>query len=340
MVFRFLLAFLLAQEFVAAQSPNHIDSLTTAGQVLSFVQGLDTQYHSFIGAAFHPPVLKDCFGKKIWREYQQRVDSFGTTPYEKIDIDGNGETDLLFNGYDTVHNRGLTLVILSFGKDSFVVDKLPKEHRNLFIAARTVHIGNELFLAILTLAEFHKEISLRKRPIKIIDGFQWQRDTLRCLSAGLVEAMRPAEHKVKRLKYQLLLGFSMDGGYELTILQDSLRLEKGCDFSPNTPIDSGGIFIAKMDTATAHQLRMLFNYINFDQLKTNYSVGYSDGATGDFEILYDHHKRKTISDYGLIGTYALTTLQELLINLLKTQAWTRTKPGGRDFFYLPTGFWP
>jgi hypothetical protein len=343
MVFRLLLAFLLAQVLVMAQQPvtaqhpNRIDSLRTDEQVLSFVRGLDIKYYWFYSlkaASFEPPNVKNSIGVKLWRRYQQRVDGFGTRPYEILDLDGNGQSDLLFSGYDTVNCRRLTLLVLSFGKDSFVLHSFPKERLTDFFAARPVRIGNKNFISIIEHAYYYRELSFKNRPIKLIRGYRWQRDTLRCLSGGLVEATRAAGHKVKALKYHLFPGFSTSGSYQLTISQDSLRLEKGCDLSPKTPIDSGGIFIAKMDSATMHRLQELLWYIDFERLKTNYWVGWTDDATGTIDILYDDKKRKVIYDYGLIGTYGLRSLQDLLIDLLTTQTWVRIAPGGPDFLFL------
>jgi len=51
---------------------------------------------------------------------------------------------------------------------------------------------------------------------------------------------------------------------------------------------------------------------------------HADASTGLLEITYDRGKKKTINDYGAVGTYGLSALQSLLLELPSTQQWIKT----------------
>ncbi|WP_415324848.1 hypothetical protein [Chryseobacterium sp. MMS23-Vi53] len=62
----------------------------------------------------------------------------------------------------------------------------------------------------------------------------------------------------------------------------------------------------------------LLNYIDFENLADDYSVGYSDAGTTTLKITYDNLKVKTINDYGGMGTRGLRKLYDSLLDLKKT----------------------
>ena len=320
MVFRLLLAFLLAQQPVIAQQPvparepvaaplpviahhpNHIDSLTTTDLVLAYVGKL-TGHES--------ETLQPTPGKKL---------------FDKADLDNNGYTDLLFNG-DGGSGSDLarvTLVVLSFPGDSIVVRRLPDEYFYDSFAVNIVKLDGQPYIhAYQVTRKFRDSWSLKKnKPIRK-DYTEYRSDTLTWRQNALLEIAPRVEHKIDSITYALVGGFTIKGGFRLTIKQDSLLLEKEKDWLDTMNFGGGGIFIGRLDTAAHNRLYTLLECIDFPHLENDYSMSGSDASTGVLNISYDNGRKKRIIDYGARGTYALTALQNLLIGLLETQQWVQ-----------------
>lgn len=90
--------------------------------------------------------------------------------------------------------------------------------------------------------------------------------------------------------------------------------------------DSGGVFVARLSRATYSRITGVLNQINFPDLERHYAVQATCNPTGEIGIVYNNGNTKEISDYGLCGTYGLTALQDLLLNLYKTEQWTFIRP--------------
>jgi hypothetical protein len=125
MVFRVFLALIL--NLGQARSMAQIEKLTTTDEVLRFVGRVAPQYGT-ISSKFH-------FRLTTRRgSSDSLVKAYHLQSFEKADLDGNGLTDLIFNGSQLNYSASdtfeepLSLAILSFGKDSFYVSYLSLDH--------------------------------------------------------------------------------------------------------------------------------------------------------------------------------------------------------------------
>ena len=84
-----------------------------------------------------------------------------------------------------------------------------------------------------------------------------------------------------------------------------------------------GNFNSKITKDKYNDIVNLLNYIDFESLKDNYSVSWTDDQTATITITYDNGKVKSISDYGLIGTFGLDRVYQLLFELRDNQKWTK-----------------
>jgi len=84
-----------------------------------------------------------------------------------------------------------------------------------------------------------------------------------------------------------------------------------------------GIFTAAIDSAKYQELIELLNYVDFENLTTNYAVSWTDDQSCTLRITYDGGKTKIINDYGLIGTFGLDKVYQLLFSLRETQKWRK-----------------
>ena len=56
-------------------------------------------------------------------------------------------------------------------------------------------------------------------------------------------------------------------------------------------------------------------------VKEKYAVNWSDDQTSILTITYDGGKTKTIKDYGLVGTFGLNRVYDLIFKLRDNQQW-------------------
>ncbi|SDQ42161.1 hypothetical protein SAMN05421664_1545 [Chryseobacterium soldanellicola] len=84
-----------------------------------------------------------------------------------------------------------------------------------------------------------------------------------------------------------------------------------------------GVYTSKLSMEKFKEIVDLLNYIDFENLKDEYEVGYSDAATTRLKVTYDNLKVKNISDNGGMGTRGLRKLYDILIDLKLNQQWTK-----------------
>jgi hypothetical protein len=334
MAYRFtLLQLLLVGQSVIAQ-PNQtrftadsIDSLNNDDQVLAFVRKAYANQQIF----FHP--TKFIYGD---RDHERKAREFGAHPYEKADLDNDGYTDLLFNGYEGQSDSNIPLVLVIFcnNGNKLRVERLPDEIFFDFFAAKILRIDDQTCLHALQISRKRREEwRPGSRRVKLIDYTERRSDTLVWFQNCFIERERPVEHHIEKIRYYLGGGSSPISDIRLTIIVDSVKLEKTTDGIPSTPLDSGGVFTCRLDSASRDLLYSLLRYIDFPHLKENYQMRGTDAATGILEITYDRGKKKVIEDYGAMGTYGLAALETLLSGLVKSQDWTKTNAPAPDWLH-------
>ncbi len=87
--------------------------------------------------------------------------------------------------------------------------------------------------------------------------------------------------------------------------------------------EASGNFNSKIMEDKYNDIVNLLNYVDFETLKDNYAVGWTDDQSSTLKITYDNGKVKSIEDYGLIGTYGLDRIYQLLFELRENQKWTK-----------------
>jgi hypothetical protein len=303
---------------------QNIDSLRTKEEVLSFVRKLNPIYSNVY---IDPP--KPVFGLD---DYQARIKSFGSFAYEKADFDGNGLTDLLFNGYvdDYEGNKEckrFAFVVLSFGKDSFQIKELTQGHFIQFFAARKIPIeGNNCIVTLNVEGEF-----IDDSKVYVYHNIT---DTLNYVAGEFIERCAPNKDTIDKIEFCAFGGLGFFAGIKLSITDTFCIMESGTSLQkPHSTIDSGGIFQTTLDWATHAKILGLLQNIDFTHLKDDYQVSWSDDLFGLLKITYNKNKVKVIKDYGLIGTYGLAALQNVLIELRDSQHWKLIKQISDDYLF-------
>jgi hypothetical protein len=82
-----------------------------------------------------------------------------------------------------------------------------------------------------------------------------------------------------------------------------------------------GKFSTQINEKEFTEIIDLLNYIAFPNLKNEYAVSWTDDQSCTLKITYDNGATKKIDDYGMIGTYGLNRVYEMLYELRFNQKW-------------------
>jgi hypothetical protein len=138
----------------------------------------------------------------------------------------------------------------------------------------------------------------------------------------------PKINKISKIEFATSGCFGTCPVYKLTLNRDSLSIFNAqyYNFNKNREVTYGkeeGVFTTTINKIEFDKLEEILNYCDFDNLYKEYSVMHTDDQTGDLKITYNNGKVKTISDYGMIGTYGLKTLYKKLAELRFNQKWRK-----------------
>lgn len=282
---------------------QNIDSIQTNEQALAFVRKLDSGNRSF---CLRPQkiVFDAELDSAMTREYDIRA-------FEKADIDNNGLTDLLFNGYDCYElnsycNR-VSLVILSFEKDSFKVENLCRNTLSRYLAAQFVSVNRQALVRIIWM----------ERSVKPEGALNRSEDTLVYAWHNFIEKEEPSHHRISKVNYYLSSGMGAIQDFEITVTPDSSWMgllyaeENFCRRQHRSATDR----------KIWEQLTGMLNQLDFNSLKDSYELNATCCPTGYLTIEMENGKTKKIDDYCLEGTYGLEAIHHIFLAIRDLPSW-------------------
>lgn len=234
--------------------------------------------------------------------------------YEKADFDNNGYTDLLFNGCQECIYNGDNyiqppIVILAFGKDSFLLKNLSCRNFPIFQLANMVQVNGQPMIRINHAGIATDSATGKNFAVKSLDTLVYVAD----------EFIESASFTKKTIK-SISLTFSAIGlpgvdssTFIITLTRDTAWLTRqvirytDTDFS--TTLNE---YRGNTDATVWDRLTELLNYTDFSRLKSHYEVSWRHAAYGFLEVTYDDGKLLQIRDIGLSGTYGLRYIYEAL----------------------------
>ena len=311
MAFRLLLAPILILGMTRCMA--QIEQLSTDDEIVQFVRKVAPGYDSISSRLGFRQIARASFDSLV-RAYH--IQSF-----EKADLDGNGRTDLIFNGskyYQSTTGpvaEPLSLAILSFGKDSFYVRELKLDHFE-DIMARPVQLGGKQYLQAIRVNQ--RYFAGAYHAIYHIDTLVWAFN-------AFIEKRPVVKRKITKIDYSSFNGLAFWGNMTLRIARDSVRMKKDL-YEYYNGEKTGGVMLTRLDSSTCQRLYGLLNAIDFVSLKDSFEISSYDASTGALRISYDDDRTKTITDYGTCGTYGLAEIHQLLYGLTETQHWADADP--------------
>lgn len=252
------------------------------------------------------------------------------TNFTKTDFDNNGYTDLLAIGDNhdcTSFRPGIEgeescsfspIVIMNYGKNKTKVFHIDLEWGKS-IVPKVEYINSQPFLVIYKqkLIDWKKKIYSKSKTI------------LTFKFGNFIEYNEnPKKNKIVKIEFNTSGCFGTCPVYKLTLNRDSSSVFNAqyYNFSKNREITYGkeeGVFTTTINKMEFDKLEDIINYCEFENLNKEYSVTHTDDQTGDLKITFNNGKVKTISDYGMIGTYGLKILYEKLAELRFNEKWRK-----------------
>ena len=133
----------------------------------------------------------------------------------------------------------------------------------------------------------------------------------------------PKSYSIEKIEYQTTMCYGTCPKFYISILKDKSSIFKAEAYNRElrNPKEIKGVFNTTLSDTSFLEIINLLNYIDFPNLNDNYAVGWTDDQTCTLTITYDNGQTKAIKDYGLIGTYGLDKLYQLLFDLRFNQNW-------------------
>lgn len=281
----FLLFTFLCLLFSLPVSANDIDDLKTATDVNGFLKKIspkDTE-----------PLLLDT--------KETSNSEYGKNTFHKLDIDGNGKTDLIIESeylfavtdnheIETIDRGGFTFYRYTL----FNIEK----------------VGNDTLLHI--------------RPRIVPDFPRPPSDkelTLVFKFGGFIEYNpKPDDLKIDSVDLSTSGCFGSCPIFTISIKANRTAAYLAKQYNPKN-----GTFSGTVEAADYSRIVDTINYMRLGSLKTGYAVGWTDDQGSTLTIGYNSGKVKKISDYGMIGTYGLANLYRQFFKLRTSQNWKRVK---------------
>lgn len=276
---------------------NKIDSLQTAEDIQKFIEEKNIDYTITVS------------DKLQYSDQCRSVgDSLNFRPWIKEDFDQNGLTDLLLTG--NTKDGPKTICILDMGNE-FNTKKITRGNLYEPCAFVTAKDGR---------------IEYKSEKILSRNGYSSSLQTDHLIykfGEFIEENSNPKRHNILEIEFNASSCYGKCPSFMLKIIsnRDIVWLAKS-DNNVNFR-EYFGTYKSKLSQEQYEELTDILNYIDFENLDENYSVGYTDSATGTLKVTYDTLKTKNIRDYGMMGTRGLQKLYKILFGLRGSVEWKK-----------------
>ncbi|WP_162927075.1 DUF6438 domain-containing protein [Flavobacterium psychrotrophum] len=312
-------------QFVKAKTiPTRIDSLTTNAEIEDYIGDSDSMYRKFTLQKVQDIICSGC-------DTITNLDSLANNlkinfSWQKADLDNNGYTDLLATGRNNtyvkfedsfIHPQGFNaFILMNFGEGNIKTYDLTDGHF-MSLTARIEYDSLQPFVMVYKPRLISKVKRYRHPETKSKLTFKF----------GNFIEYNPAVKKydIEKIEYATT---GCNG--ECPVFSIAINKEGNAVFVANyynytQPWQKGnlltGTYKSTVKDDDLEELIDVLNYTDFPNLIDNYSVPWTCDQAGIIKITYDNGKTKTISDYGLQGTYGLRLLHSMFKELRTNQQW-------------------
>lgn len=272
---------------------NEIDSIKTIKQLNKFLfEKVDKNLNSDVR------IRESALLPSNFDPYKFDPTAENENVFFKLDIDGNGLNDLLVCGD--------VLLVITDDSTKYNVHYIDKGML-LQGGSKLVNIAFDNYRYLLVINRFD-EANLKTKTLL------GEKDSLVFLFGGLIEYnASPDKLEVDSIIFSTSycpLGscpvFELRIGHNADVRYDAIADN-----------DKKGVYQSKLNAVSVNRLVNTINYLKIMSLKERYAVPWTDDQTVKLEVKFTNGKLKKISDYGLSGTWGLSTLYRQLYDLRK-----------------------
>lgn len=249
--------------------------------------------------------------------------------YYKADFDNNGLVDFLLIGDDhncdesrSIRCNFCSLVLMSFPKDS--------------VKMHNINLGDGCFVPKIAQKNNQTVLQIynRRRGVLSAKGNNVEQHTLIYKCDGFIDYnKRPVKHSIEKIEFSTSGCYGTCPVFSLVIDKErnstffAERFNFGTEEENMKKMSSffnnnrEGTFKTVMTEENYNQILALLEYMNFANFQNKNMLYEEDSGSSILKITYDNGKEKIIEDYGIVGSYSLRKLYELLFELRINQKW-------------------
>ncbi|HEY6161937.1 MAG TPA: DUF6438 domain-containing protein [Bacteroidia bacterium] len=299
---RFLLPSLLFFSSSLPATHNKIDDANSFDDIRAILRAADKRFEHFI---FYGEIssIDDTCGSSRGIPLPQA--------WMKADVDGNGYTDIIISGTYSL-DRDI-LCILDRGNNDFYVKFVTREAFGNCCSIKMLRSSPQPAFVY-----YHTKYLLANKKTNLLYKDSLLTDTLVYRFGDFVEINShiPVYHHIEKISISTsgcfgtcpVFSLDIDSGRKATYHAGMYNKRKGN-------------FSGKIKNSDYEQLTALLDYIDFPSLENGYAVNWTDDQSVTLTITYDNGKVKTIEDYGLIGTFGLNRVYNMLYGFRENQNW-------------------
>jgi hypothetical protein len=282
---------------------NSVDSIQTDSDVLAFLKRIDNRFTSDKYRQlqiFPTPTIR----QKL--NCDSIAEKWNINNWEKVDFNGDNKTDLIVTTY--WYNFDV-FVAIDNGDNTYKIIKLSKDEFQNCELAKPIKINSEQLLLFYRIRYEYAE-----QPENMFDFNAKSRiDTLIYKYGGFIEKNKLASYDISEIEYYTSSGWTgISPVYKLKILRNGNATFEAISDSPKKIIPP-----TKANKDTVQSIVDLIQHVNIKTLKNKYQVTWFDDTTIYLKIIFRDRTIKEIEDYGMIGTFGLNQLYQLLFSLNK-----------------------
>ncbi|MBY8963845.1 hypothetical protein KJK34_13875 [Flavobacterium sp. D11R37] len=314
------------RERAKAIQPSEINLLKDDKEVEQFIRKSDSLYKKFTLKKIQDLSCMGCDSSLVKLANRLGVDY----TFVKADFDNNGYMDLLATGENktyTIDNYDPDLevmfsksfnafTIMDFGNGNTKVFDLTEDIFRGIVPKVKYEEGKALLVIyspryVTRVERYKREESKSELTFKFNDFVEYNRS--------------PKEYDIEKIEYSTLGCFGKCPIFSMLINKNGTSVFTAIEYNYTEPWQKGnllqGVYKITLKDDTLNEIKSLLNYIDFPSLQEEYNVTWTDDQTAILKVTYNNGKTKTITDYGLQGTYGLRKFHAVFKELRLNQSW-------------------
>jgi hypothetical protein len=235
--------------------------------------------------------------------------------WERVDFNHDKLTDLIVTVKDN-HSSLYIFAVIDKGKSGLKCLEVSNGRGDYCQLVKPITVDDKQMIAY-----YSKRYRMINQKLEFNETEQI--DILIYLFDGFVEYNRkPANYNVKSIAIKIADFVRFTTAGKAIYIPQTVNVRRGYDsISFAVAADSIGKTFSNVPASNLNNIKALINYIDIKKMKGSYRVLWTDDAEANLTLEFADSTKKSIYDYGMIGTFGLTRLYLMLLDLKETLHW-------------------